>query len=96
MPPLARTYQRLYFQKRAAQRCKLRKRSQDDHNILEEAERYFSEIATFQYVFDRAEQEAAEMGRVSQADLVEFLSDSLRGDSKRALRCVADIGCYLI
>mmetsp|Transcript_41353 Transcript_41353/g.94825 ORF Transcript_41353/g.94825 Transcript_41353/m.94825 type:complete len:296 (+) Transcript_41353:3-890(+) len=58
---------------------------QDDHNMLEEAERFFSEIGSFQYVFDRAEKEAAEMAVVEQAELVTWVHSSFLSESKRVL-----------
>ena len=59
----------------------------DDHNLSEEVQRYLSEIESRQYMFDRAEREAAELSALTQAELCGWAKSMLLGDGRRAL-CV--------
>ena len=60
-------------------------RLQDDHNLQEEATRYFSEVESGQLAFDRAEVEAAAIQRVSQPELARWARATLLpgGDGRR-------------
>uniref|UniRef100_A0A7S3BZL8 Coenzyme PQQ synthesis protein F-like C-terminal lobe domain-containing protein n=1 Tax=Haptolina ericina TaxID=156174 RepID=A0A7S3BZL8_9EUKA len=58
---------------------------QDDHNMLEEADRYFSEVATFQYCFQRAEEEAEEMSAITRTEFASFVHDVFMGADARSL-----------
>jgi len=49
----------------------------DDHNMQEEATRYFAEIEAGLYEFGRAEAEATEIHLVTQAELAQWARDTL-------------------
>eukprot|EP00967_Tisochrysis_lutea_P145904 scaffold274513_cov33-Tisochrysis_lutea.AAC.7 len=61
--------------------CKL----QDDNSMLDEASRFFSEIETRQFIFDRAEREAAALRATTREDLAQWARDRLVGSSARRL-----------
>uniref|UniRef100_A0A7S0NWL7 Uncharacterized protein n=1 Tax=Calcidiscus leptoporus TaxID=127549 RepID=A0A7S0NWL7_9EUKA len=59
----------------------------DDHNLAEEVQRVAGEIASRQYVWDRAEQQAAAMRGIEQSEFCGWAKRTLLGEGRRAL-CV--------
>ena len=64
----------------------------DDHSLADESDRLLAEIASRQYVFDRAEREAAAMRSVTQAELATWARSALLREGTRSLSIHAHEG----
>ena len=65
----------------------------DDVNLSDEARRLVGEIASEQFVFDRAECEVAEMRKITHAELVVWARQVLLQEEARRLSVHAYKGC---
>lgn len=65
----------------------------DDVNLSDEARRLVGEIASEQFIFDRAEREAAEMRKITHAELVAWARQVLLQKEARGLSVHAYKGC---
>eukprot|EP00966_Prymnesium_polylepis_P013810 318524-Prymnesium_polylepis.1 len=57
----------------------------DDHNLAEEVQRGLEEISSRQYVWDRAELQAAAMRALEQPELCGWAKRVLLGEDRRSL-----------
>ena len=64
----------------------------DDHNLAEEVQRVVEEIASRQYVWDRAEQQAAAMRDIEQSEFCGWAKRTLLGEGRRSLSVHAHEG----
>lgn len=59
---------------------------QEDHSASEEAQRYFAEVESRQFIFDRAEQEAAQMRALPHSALLAWVRDTIIPGGKACKR----------